>query len=123
MYYTSLYYDCEKIFNHKNYRALLKCLYTYNFDYFNFNFYCCLRKEIIFYLIFIISLQYVENNKNADNDWFRLESNEQGTKWFGKCWYIHNLLKYEFSVEFDVSTEFTICLKEYYQLFLYQYLQ
>ena len=48
-------------------------------------------------------LQYVENNKKADNDWFRLQSNEQGTKWFGKCWYIHNLLKYEFDIEFDVS--------------------
>lgn len=24
-------------------------------------------------------------------------------RWFGKCWYIHDLLKYEFEVEFDVS--------------------
>ena len=24
-------------------------------------------------------------------------------RWFGKCWYIHNLLKYEFDLEFDVS--------------------
>ncbi len=51
----------------------------------------------------MISLQYVENNKQADNDWFRLESNKDGTRWFGKCWYIHELLKYEFDVEFDVS--------------------
>lgn len=27
----------------------------------------------------------------------------EGTKWFGKCWYVHDLLKYEFDVEFDVS--------------------
>lgn len=47
--------------------------------------------------------QYVQNNKEADNDWFRLESNKEGTRWFGKCWYIHELLKYEFDVEFDVS--------------------
>ncbi|KAL7290033.1 ubiquitin-fold modifier-conjugating enzyme 1 [Trichogramma pretiosum] len=47
-------------------------------------------------------IKYVENNKNADNDWFRLQSNEQGTKWFGKCWYVHNLLKYEFEIEFDI---------------------
>jgi ufm1-conjugating enzyme 1 len=32
-----------------------------------------------------------------------LESNKEGTRWFGKCWYIHNLLKYEFDIEFDVS--------------------
>uniref|UniRef100_A0A8B9ZFE5 Ubiquitin-fold modifier-conjugating enzyme 1 n=1 Tax=Anas platyrhynchos TaxID=8839 RepID=A0A8B9ZFE5_ANAPL len=46
-------------------------------------------------------IQYVENNKNADNDWFRLESNAEGTRWFGRCWYIHELLKYEFAIEFD----------------------
>uniref|UniRef100_A0A8B9P0I0 Ubiquitin-fold modifier-conjugating enzyme 1 n=1 Tax=Apteryx owenii TaxID=8824 RepID=A0A8B9P0I0_APTOW len=63
-------------------------------------------------------IKYVENNKNADNDWFRLESNKEGTRtgifaprhpwgcsacprWFGKCWYIHDLLKYEFAIEFD----------------------
>lgn len=48
-------------------------------------------------------IQYVENNKKAGNDWFRLESNKEGTWWFGKCWYIHDLLKYEFDIEFDVS--------------------
>ena len=47
--------------------------------------------------------KYVENNKAADIDWFRLESNKEGSRWFGKCWYIHELLKYEFDVEFDVS--------------------
>lgn len=49
--------------------------------------------------------QYVQNNKGADNDWFRLESNKEGTRWFGKCWYIHKLLKYEFDIEFDVSVK------------------
>lgn len=49
------------------------------------------------------SFQYVQNNKDSGTDWFRLESNKEGTKWFGKCWYVHNLLKYEFDVEFDVS--------------------
>ena len=24
-------------------------------------------------------------------------------RWFGKCWHVHNLLKYEFDIEFDVS--------------------
>ncbi|XP_024868657.1 ubiquitin-fold modifier-conjugating enzyme 1-like [Temnothorax curvispinosus] len=48
-------------------------------------------------------IKYVKNNKEADNDWFRLESNKEGTKWFGRCWYMQNFLKYEFDVEFDVS--------------------
>ncbi|XP_055544321.1 ubiquitin-fold modifier-conjugating enzyme 1 [Wyeomyia smithii] len=47
-------------------------------------------------------IKYVQNNKSSDSDWFRLESNKEGTKWFGKCWYIQNLLKYEFEVEFDI---------------------
>jgi len=47
-------------------------------------------------------IQYVRNNKESDNDWFRLESNKEGTRWFGKCWYIHELMKYEFDVEFDM---------------------
>lgn len=49
--------------------------------------------------------QYVQNNKEADNDWFRLESNKEGTRWFGKCWYFHDQLKYEFDVEFDVRAD------------------
>lgn len=48
----------------------------------------------------------MRNNKESDNDWFRLESNKEGTKWFGKCWYIHNFSKYEFEIEFDVSNFF-----------------
>lgn len=53
--------------------------------------------------VFICIFQYVQNNKDSGSDWFRLESNKEGTKWFGKCWYMHNLLKFEFDVEFDVS--------------------
>lgn len=45
----------------------------------------------------------METNKKNDNDWFRLESNKEGTRWFGTVWFVHNLLKYEFAVEFDVS--------------------
>lgn len=52
----------------------------------------------------------MKNNKESDNDWFRLESNKEGTKWFGKCWYIHNFLKYEFEIEFDVSNSFSLHL-------------
>jgi len=30
-------------------------------------------------------IKYITTNKEADNDWFRLESNKEGTRWFGKC--------------------------------------
>lgn len=46
----------------------------------------------------------MKNNKEADNDWFRLESNKEGTKWFGTVWTFVDQLKYEFDIEFDVRT-------------------
>eukprot|EP00096_Caligus_rogercresseyi_P010546 TRINITY_DN3896_c0_g1_i1.p1 TRINITY_DN3896_c0_g1~~TRINITY_DN3896_c0_g1_i1.p1 ORF type:complete len:167 (-),score=35.35 TRINITY_DN3896_c0_g1_i1:158-658(-) len=51
-------------------------------------------------------ITFVKNNKETDTDWFRLESNKEGTRWFGKCWYIHELLKYEFDVEFDIPVTY-----------------
>jgi hypothetical protein len=45
----------------------------------------------------------VKNNKEADNDWFRLESNTEGTRWWGKAWTIQDMLRYEFDIEFDVT--------------------
>uniref|UniRef100_A0A2P2HWK6 Ubiquitin-fold modifier-conjugating enzyme 1 n=1 Tax=Hirondellea gigas TaxID=1518452 RepID=A0A2P2HWK6_9CRUS len=51
-------------------------------------------------------IKYVEMNKSQDNDWFRLESNKEGTRWFGKCWYVQDLLKYEFAVEFDIPVTY-----------------
>ena len=33
-------------------------------------------------------ISYVKTNKESDTDWFRLESNKEGTRWFGKCWHI-----------------------------------
>jgi ufm1-conjugating enzyme 1 len=46
----------------------------------------------------------VKNNKEADNDWFRIESNAEGTRWWGKAWTIHEMLRYEFDIEFDVTS-------------------
>ncbi|EGG17031.1 ubiquitin-like post-translational modifier [Cavenderia fasciculata] len=46
-------------------------------------------------------ITYLENNKQADNDWFTIESNPLGTRWTGKCWYIYEFRKYEFDFEFD----------------------
>uniref|UniRef100_UPI00358FA948 ubiquitin-fold modifier-conjugating enzyme 1 n=1 Tax=Myxine glutinosa TaxID=7769 RepID=UPI00358FA948 len=51
-------------------------------------------------------ITYVENNKAADNDWFRLQSDKDGTRWFGKAWFIHELMKYEFDVEFEIPVTY-----------------
>ena len=42
----------------------------------------------------------------------RLESNKEGTRWFGKCWYVHELLKYEFDVEFDIPVTYPMTAPE-----------
>ncbi|KAI4502800.1 hypothetical protein M0802_001844 [Mischocyttarus mexicanus] len=53
-----------------------------------------------------VLITYVKNNKESNNDWFRLESNKEGTRWFGKCWFMQNYLKYEFDVEFDIPVTY-----------------
>lgn len=51
-------------------------------------------------------IKYIHNNKEADNDWLRIQSNKEGTRWFGKCWYIQDYKKYEFELEFDIPVTY-----------------
>ncbi|KAK6019615.1 Ubiquitin-fold modifier-conjugating enzyme 1, partial [Ostertagia ostertagi] len=45
-------------------------------------------------------IKFVQNNKETDSDWFRLESNADGTKW------------YEFDVEFDIPITYPVTAPE-----------
>ena len=38
-------------------------------------------------------IQYVQTNKENDNDWFQIESNKAGTRWNGKCWTYYKVNK------------------------------
>lgn len=52
-------------------------------------------------------IAYTSMNKSNDNDWFRISAaNAEGTRWTGKCWYVHNLLKYEFDLQFDIPVTY-----------------
>lgn len=51
-------------------------------------------------------ITFVENNKASDNHWFQLESNAQGTRWYGKCWQFYKNSKYEFDMEFDLPVTY-----------------
>jgi len=51
-------------------------------------------------------ITYVKLNKDKDEDWFRLESNAEGTRWFGTCWTFLDGLKYTFDVEFDIPVTY-----------------
>eukprot|EP01041_Mallomonas_annulata_P003481 gene3481-6927_t len=62
-------------------------------------------------------IQYVQINKDNDNDWFQIESNKTGTKWTGKCWTFYKGLKYEFDLNFDIPVGYPaanpeLCLPE-----------
>ncbi|KAL6012749.1 hypothetical protein ACLOJK_003238 [Asimina triloba] len=52
-------------------------------------------------------IAYTSMNKSNDNDWFRISAaNPEGTRWTGKCWYVYNLLKYEFDLQFDIPVTY-----------------
>lgn len=64
-----------------------------------------------------VLIQYVSTCKANDTDWFTISSNKEGTRWTGKCWYIHELIRYEFDIEFEVpvtypATPFEIALPQ-----------
>uniref|UniRef100_A0A1I7SSX3 Ubiquitin-fold modifier-conjugating enzyme 1 n=1 Tax=Bursaphelenchus xylophilus TaxID=6326 RepID=A0A1I7SSX3_BURXY len=51
-------------------------------------------------------IELTNKNKQGDADWFNIESSPDGTRWFGKCWYFHNMKKYEFDFEFDLPVTY-----------------
>lgn len=51
-------------------------------------------------------IAYQKVNKEAGNEWFTIESNKTGTRWTGKVWYMHELLKYEFDLEFELPVAY-----------------
>ena len=40
------------------------------------------------------------------NEWFTIESNKTGTRWTGKVWYVHEMVKYEFDLEFELPVAY-----------------
>eukprot|EP00347_Sterkiella_histriomuscorum_P012350 403368933 len=55
---------------------------------------------------YTVLIQYIQMNKDEDHDWFEVESNEDGTKWTGKCWYLHNFVRYEFDLQFEIPATY-----------------
>lgn len=52
-------------------------------------------------------IAYTSVNKAKDNDWFRIAAaNPEGTRWEGTCWYVHNLRRYEFPLQFDIPVAY-----------------
>ena len=58
-------------------------------------------------------IKYIEMGKATDLDWFTIKpSNKEGTHWKGKCWYIHDLIKYEFDFQFDIPATYPVAAPE-----------
>jgi len=57
-------------------------------------------------------------NKAKDTNWFKLKpQNREGTKYKGTCWYIYEMKRYEFDLEFELpvaypTTPFEIVLPQ-----------
>lgn len=51
-------------------------------------------------------IKYIQLNKASDSDWFTITSNKEGTEWSGKCWYVHNLQRFEFDFNFDIPATY-----------------
>lgn len=54
----------------------------------------------------MVLIEYIKMNKEEDNDWFTIESNCDGTKWTGKCWIVHDLIRYEYKLEFEIPAAY-----------------
>ncbi|CAD8170514.1 unnamed protein product [Paramecium pentaurelia] len=54
-------------------------------------------------------INYIKNNKSEDNDWVKLEpANKECTNWKGKCWVVHNLIRYEFDFQFEIPPTYPL---------------
>eukprot|EP00658_Telonema_sp_P-2_P063199 TRINITY_DN5191_c0_g2_i1.p1 TRINITY_DN5191_c0_g2~~TRINITY_DN5191_c0_g2_i1.p1 ORF type:complete len:215 (+),score=64.09 TRINITY_DN5191_c0_g2_i1:96-740(+) len=51
-------------------------------------------------------IAYVNLCTEVDNKWFHLEPSEDGLRWWGKVWIYHEMLKYEFDIEFDIPVTY-----------------
>jgi ufm1-conjugating enzyme 1 len=55
---------------------------------------------------YIALITYVELCKEQDNEWFNIEPDETGINWSGKCWYIHELVRHEFILNFEIPATY-----------------
>lgn len=58
-------------------------------------------------------IKYIEIGKSTDSDWFTIKpSNKEGTHWKGTCWYVHELIKYQFDFQFDIPATYPVTAPE-----------
>lgn len=55
---------------------------------------------------FAALIHYVDENKANDTEWFTIDCNDEGTKWFGECWHVHNMNTYRFKLEINIPAAY-----------------
>ncbi|GFE53814.1 Ufm1-conjugating enzyme 1, putative [Babesia ovis] len=55
---------------------------------------------------FAALIHYVEENKANDTEWFTIDCDDKGTKWFGECWHVHNMKTYRFRLEINIPAAY-----------------
>jgi len=55
---------------------------------------------------YIALIKLVNYNRENQQEWFKIDSNPDGTKWTGVCWHLHNLVKYEFDLQFEIPATY-----------------
>ena len=43
-------------------------------------------------------ISYITKSQEEDNVWFNIEPDDTGLVWRGRCWYIYELIRYEFDM-------------------------
>lgn len=57
---------------------------------------------------YVAIINYIQEIKKEDADWFVIESDDSGLKWSGKCWVIYDQAKYEFKLEFEIPPTYPL---------------
>ncbi|KAF8822963.1 putative Ufm1-conjugating enzyme 1 [Cardiosporidium cionae] len=55
---------------------------------------------------YVALIKLVTLLKESDHEWFNIEASPDGKKWSGKCWYIYELVKYEFILNFEIPAAY-----------------
>lgn len=57
---------------------------------------------------YVALINYLTIAKENDKEWFKIEANKEGTEWRGRCWCMHEMVKYEFDLAFDIPATYPL---------------
>lgn len=55
---------------------------------------------------YTVLIDYIERLQKDDQEWFKIECDENGLKWTGSCSVVYDMVKYEFKLEFEIPAAY-----------------